>query len=331
MVQVMTETAFCEGFCSLGIDVAKAKLDCAISMQGKWRHKVFPNNAQGFESLLNWLRALTDTPVRVCLEATSTYWEGVAQWLSDAGLHVSVINPALAKAHGQALGLRSKSDKVDAKALSLYGTQMQPRPWVAPSLAERRLRALVLRYQSLMDMQSQERNRTETARTDVLPSLQAHLQWLADEIKRIEAQIRQTLDDDSDLTSKRELLQSIPGIGEKTLAVLLAYGMTDERFTHARQFVAFAGLSPRIHESGSSVRGRPRMSKVGHTALRRALYMPAMVTLYRTDWGRLFRQRLAANGKAPKLIIGAMMRKLAQLAFGVLKSGKPFNSALHGV
>ena len=86
-----------------------------------------------------------------------------------------------------------------------------------------------------------------------------------------------------------------------------------------------------MHESGSSVHGKPRLSKVGHAFLRRALYMPAMVTLWRTDWGRAFRDRLAANGKPPKLIIGAMMRKLAQVAFGVLKSGQPFNPALHAM
>jgi transposase len=72
------------------------------------------------------------------------------------------------------------------------------------------------------------------------------------------------------------------------------------------------------------------MSKVGHAALRQALYMPALVALYKTTWGKLFRQRLAANGKAPKLIIGAMMRKLAHVAYGVLQSGKPFEPALHG-
>jgi hypothetical protein len=73
------------------------------------------------------------------------------------------------------------------------------------------------------------------------------------------------------------------------------------------------------------------LSKVGHPFLRKALYRPAMVTLYRTDWGKLFRSRLVASGKPPMLIIGAMMRKLIHVAFGVLKSGKSFDPALHGV
>ncbi|WP_227816739.1 transposase, partial [Nitrogeniibacter aestuarii] len=93
---------------------------------------------------------------------------------------------------------------------------------------------------------------------------------------------------------------------------------------------AFAGLDPRQHESGSSVRGRTHLSKIGHVLVRKALYMPAMVAAYKTRWGGLFRLRLASAGKHPKLIIGAMMRKLLQVAFGVLKSGKPFDPALHG-
>ncbi|HCM9194947.1 TPA: transposase, partial [Enterobacter cloacae subsp. dissolvens] len=85
----------------------------------------------------------------------------------------------------------------------------------------------------------------------------------------------------------------------------------------------------RQHESGSSINRAGRMSKAGHVSLRRALYMPAMVALYKTEWGKAFRSRLENNGKGAKLIIGAMMRKLAQVAYGVLKSGRPFDATLH--
>jgi transposase len=125
------------------------------------------------------------------------------------------------------------------------------------------------------------------------------------------------------------LLDSIPGLGERTIAVLLAFFGSPERFQNARQAAAFAGLDPRQHESGSSVKAKPRLSKIGHAFLRKAMYMPAMVALHKTSWGMSFRDRLAASGKPPLLIIGAMMRKLVQVAFGVLKSGKLFNQELH--
>lgn len=314
----------------LGIDVSKAKLDCALWLGSKYRTKVFANTPEGFARLSAWLHQHGADRVHVCMEATGIYWEALALHLADAGRWVSVINPALAKAHGQSLGLRSKTDAVDAKLLADFCREKQPPMWTPPSEAERRLRALVLRHQSLVEMQTQEKNRCESLREDVRTSVETHLAWLAAELVRIEQAIAKLLDDDDHLRGQRELLASIPGLGERTIAVLLAYGVNGERFQSARQFVAFAGLSPRLHESGSSVRGKPRLSKVGHAFLRRALYMPAMVTLYKTAWGKRFQQRLAAHGKPPKLIIGAMMRKLAQVAFGVIKSGKPFNPALHG-
>ncbi|MDQ2971546.1 MAG: IS110 family transposase [Pseudomonadota bacterium] len=316
---------------ALGIDICKAKFDCALSIQNKYRSKVFANNPQGFAQLTEWLSHHDASEIHACMEATGIYWEALAMYLADAGHRVSVINPALAKAHGQSLGLRSKTDAIDAKLLADFCREKQPPAWTPPAAAERRLRALVLRHQALVEMQTQEKNRYESMREDVRESLDTHLAWLAAEIKRIEHAIAKSLDDDDELRGKRDLLDSIPGLGERTIAVLLAYGVSGERFQPARQFVAFAGLSPRLYESGSSVRARPRLSKIGHAFLRRALYMPAMVTLYRTAWGRRFRERLAANGKPPKLIIGAMMRKLAHVAFGVIKSGKMFDPTLHGV
>ena len=179
-------------------------------------------------------------------------------------------------------------------------------------------------------VRTQESNRLDVARPAVREGIAKHMEWLNDEIALVLPLIRDHVDSDPTLRDKQRLLDSVPGLGERTMAVLLAFYGTPERFGNARQAVAFAGLDPRQHESGSSVHGKPRLSKVGHAFLRKALYMPAMVTLYRTDWGKLFRNRLAASGKPPMLIIGAMMRKLIHVAFGVLKSGKPFDPALLG-
>ena len=312
----------------LGIDVSKAHLDCALRIGEKYRNKRFANSLAGLKELSQWLQSHQAVSAPACMEATGTYWELAAIALADAGHHVSVVNPALVKAFAQSEGLRVKTDAVDARVLANFCREKRPGAWIPPSRSERALRALVLRHQALVDIQTQEKNRLQVARDEVQDNLRAHLHWLEQSIAQIERAIASTIDDDPDLRNRRDLLDSIPGLGERTIAVLLAYANRD--FDNARQFVAYAGLSVRLHESGSSVSGRPRLSKVGHAPLRSALYMPAMVTLYKTAWGRVFRERLAAHGKAPKLIIGAMMRKLAQVAFGVLKSGKPFQAELHG-
>lgn len=313
----------------LGIDVAKAKLDGALRLpDGKYKHKVFENNPNGFTALSAWLDKQGAIQAHVCMEATGVYWEAVAEYLANKGMIVSVVNPAQIKAFGASRLVRTKTDKVDAQLIAAFCRERCPEPWQAPSPSEQALRALVLRLDALQAMRTQESNRLEVARAVVKADIASHIDWLDGEIKALIKKIRDHIDDDPEMKDKQALLDSIPGVGERTIALLLAFCLHPGRFANARQAAAFAGLDPRQHESGSSVRGKPRMSKVGHAFLRKALYMPAMVTLYKTDWGRRFRERLAAAGKPPKLIIGAMMRKLVHVAFGVLKSGKSFNPAL---
>lgn len=318
---------------NLGIDVAKAKLDCTLRMpDGKFRDKVVENNLNGFKALCLWLNKQTTnsmSDIHVCMEATGIYWEGVAEYLAAQAMAVSVLNPVQIKAFAASKLVRTKTDKVDAKLIAEFCFERHPQLWQAPSASEQMLRAMVLRMDALQNMRTQETNRLEVARDNVKAGIENHIAWLENEIKMLGTLIKNHIDNDPDLKGKQELLDSIPGLGERTIAVLLSFYADIARFDNARQAAAFAGLDPRHHESGSSVKGKPSMSKVGHAFLRKALYMPAMVALYKTDWGKKFRSRLAVSGKPPKLIIGAMMRKLVHVAFGVLKSGKIFDSALH--
>ncbi len=314
----------------LGIDVSKNKLDCALCIEDKYKSKVVDNTPQGFAALLDWLHKWQVDAPHACMEATGIYWEASAEFLSAHGLKVSVVNPAQIKAFGSSRLVRTKTDATDARLIAEFCRRMSPEAWRPPSPAEQALRAMVQRLDALQNMRTQESNRLEVAREAVRKGIADHLAWLDREIEVLTKQIRDHIDGDPGFKQRRDLLDSIPGVGERTIAAILAFGADPDHFASARQCVAFAGLNPRQHQSGSSVNGKPRMSKVGHALLRKALYMPAIVTLYKTAWGRTFRDRLASAGKPPKLIIGAMMRKLLQVAFGVLKSGQPFNPALHG-
>lgn len=316
---------------TLGIDIAKAKLDIALRLEnGKIRSKVIRNDPEGFAELTAWLSRNKTPEPHVCMEATGTYWEAVAEYLADAGYTVSVVNPSRIKAYGLSRQVRTKTDAVDARLIAEFCASQSPEPWMAPSAAIRQLRALVARREALVEMRTQEHNRLLVARKSVRESIESHLDHLEKAIADIEKDIHHHIDKDPDLRGKRELLDSIPGLGKITIPVLLAFFAQDRRFSTARQAAAFAGLDPRQCVSGSSVRGKTRLSKVGHAFLRKALYMPAMVALTKTHWGRTFRDRLAALGKVPMVILGAMMRKLIHVAFGVLKSNHPFNPALHG-
>jgi len=316
----------------LGIDVSKAKLDCALLLpDGKIRSKVVENSSRGFSVLTEWLKKHEVDSAHVCMEATGIYWENIALYLVNSSMDVSVVNPLKIKAYGQSRLVRTKTDRVDAKLIAEYCKERNPSLWEAPSQNEQKLRALVLRLESLQVMRTQESNRLESTFMEIQPGIEKHIAWLDEEISALIRKIRDHINNDPDMKDRSDLLDSIPGIGERTIAMLLAYRIDPCRFGNARKAAAFLGLDPKHHVSGSSVRGKTRMSKIGHCLLRKSLYMPAMVTLYRTDWGKRFRERLAASGKAPKLIIGAMMRKLIHVAFGVLRSKQPFNPALHGV
>jgi transposase len=316
----------------LGIDVAKAKLDCALVLpNGKLRSKGgLANTPKGFDDLDQWLKLQGAEKIHVCMEATGVYWEAVAEHLANAGCTVSVINPFQIKSFSQSHRVRSKTDKIDAQLIARFCAERHPKPWQAPSVSEQTLKAMVSRLDALQAMRIQEMNRVDVARQAVRDGIVRHITWLDEQIKELLSDIRQHINNDPDLKNRHDLLKSIPGVGEHTIALLLAFNLHPDRFGTTRQAAAFAGLDPRQHDSGSSVHIKPRLSKIGNQLLRKGLYMPAMVTLYKTNWGKRFRQRLAAAGKPPMLIIGAMMRKLIYVAFGVLKSGLPFNPALHG-
>jgi transposase len=314
---------------ALGIDVSKSKLDCALrSPEGKIRSKVVLNNSKGFEELTAWLTKNQASDLHVCMEATGSYWEAVAEYLCDLGFKVSVVNPAQIKSYGASRLVRSKTDSIDARVIADFCTAQSPALWTAPPKVLRELRALVSRREALVNMRTQEQNRLLVASEGVQEGIRSHIDYLNCSLAALEKHIRDHIDKDPDLKGKKELLRSIPGLGDATVPILLSFIATS-RFTSAKEAAAFAGLDPRHYQSGTSVKGKTRFSKVGHAFLRKSLYMPAMVTITKTRWGCSFRDRLAASGKVPMIIIGAMMRKLLCVAFGVLKSGQPFDPNLH--
>jgi transposase len=316
---------------AVGIDVSKAKLDVAVKLPGgKVKSKVVANSAAGFGQLRTWLaKQGLDSP-HVCMEATGSYWEALAADLADHGITVSVVNPTQIKAFAQAQGVRTKTDAVDARVIAEFCALHAPPAWVPASQSVRRLRALVGRRQALVDLRTQESNRLEvTSMEQVRRSICEVIGVLDTQIAQIEKQIAKDVDDDPTLREQRDLLDTIPGVGEKTIGLLLSHYGGQLRFDKTGQAIAYAGLDTRKHESGSSVRGKSRLSKKGHADIRKALYMPAVVAMNRTAWGKAFSQRLLAAGKPKKLVLGALMRKMLAIAYGVLKSRTPFNPAIH--
>jgi len=312
----------------LGIDISKAKFDVALLVAGKVKKThVFENAPDGFKALSNWLLKQGVTSASACMEATGCYGDALATWLHEQGFVVSVVNPAQIKSFGGAQLKRAKTDKADARLIAQFYQQMSPAHWTPPPLHVRELQALVQRLSALMQMERQERNRMDTAPAVVRPSIATMLATIQAEIKTVEAMIHDHIDRHPDLKDQSKLLESIPGIGQATICRVLAFIGDVQRFDHAKALAAFVGLNPTVHQSGSSVRGKPHLSKKGNAVIRRALYMPAIVARRYNPVIKAFADRLKKAGKPNMVIIGAVMRKLLHIIYGVLKSGMPFDPA----
>lgn len=309
----------------LGIDIAKAKFVVTlVTADGRRRRKSCPNTPAGFAELASWLARHDGGRVHAGLEATGTYGDALATWLHDAGHLVSLMNPAIIHAYARTQLTRSKTDRLDADLIADFIATQRPAAWTPPAPEIRQLQALIRRLDALHGMHTQEANRLAAGVVvaDVRVSIETVLAQLDAQIAHVQQLIRDHLDRHPGLRAQRDLLTTIPGIGDTTAAVLLAE-LFDKSYTSARQAAAFAGLVPRLVESGT-LRGRSRLSKIGPGRLRKALYLPAVAALRWNPTIRALRVRLHAAGKPTMVIIGAAMRKLIHLAYGVLKSGKAY-------
>jgi transposase len=314
---------------TLGIDIAKATFHAALLHNHKLHSRQFANTASGFAQLQAWLGKHRCKRVHACMEATASYGDELALFLYHAGHTVSVVNPARIKGFAQSQLQRNKTDQLDAILIARFCQQQRPESWTPPPLEIQQLRALVRRLEAVQEMRQQEVNRLEQAAHQPLirESLAKLIAVLDGEIARLRQLIKDHIDQHPDLKRDRELLLTIPGIGETTAAWLLSEVQVSA-YQSARQVAAHAGLTPRHHESGTSVAGRTRLSKTGNARLRRALYLPAVVAKRYNPIIREFCQRLQQRGKRPMEIVGAAMRKLLHIVYGVLKSGKAFDPSL---
>jgi len=311
----------------LGIDIAKAKFDVILLHGGQSVHAVFANSRTGYGKLRHWLKKQGVKQLHACMEATGTYGDDLAEYLYKQGYAVSMVNPSRIKAYADSQLRRNKTDKTDAAVIADFCRTQQPALWSPPDPALRELRGLVRYLEDLHGMRTQQVNRLKAGSLNptVSRNLRKHIAFLDRQIQEVEDLIRQHIDRHPDLKHQHELLTSIKGIGDTTASALLAEIGDWRSFPAARQLAAFAGLTPRQRQSGSSVRGRSRFAKIGNPHLRRILFLPALTARRCNPIIKPFCDNLALHHKPKMVVIGAAMRKLLHIAYGVLKSDQPFD------
>lgn len=311
----------------LGVDVAKAKFQAALLKQEKYKSKSFDNKMSGFIALVAWLKQHEASDAHVCLEATGNYGDALAKFLFKNGYTVSVVNPSRIKAFGESELLRNKNDKIDAKLIARFCQKMKPAAWEPDPPEVEHLCMLGRRRDVLIAMRTQEINRRGNPDTSVNESIEKVITFLDQEIEQITVAIKEHINNSPDLKKKRDLLKTIKGVGDAVIEAILSETNGFAKFQRIEQVVAYMGLSPRERSSGTSVRGKSSLCKMGSARLRRALYMPALSASRCNPFVRALFERLKAKSKNGMVIACACMKKLVHIMFGVLKTGKPFDPA----
>jgi transposase len=311
----------------LGIDVSKASLDVHLITEKKSECAVFDNDQTGHGKMVRWLeKRCGQKQVHACMEATGMYAFPVAEALYSAEYLVSVINPARISAYAKSLLARNKTDRLDAAIIADFCRTQSPPAWHPPREELRELQALVRLLEDLAVTHQAEINRLKSGirSADAARILKDHIRYLDEQIEHVEQLIKMHIAQDDDLHRKKQLLLSIPGIGEKTAHTILGEILYLDSFENAKQVAAFVGLNPRQRLSGK-MKGRSPISKTGNALLRKALYFPAIVARECNPVIRQFCAHLEENGLTSMEVIVAGMRKLLHIAFGVLKNDCPFD------
>jgi transposase len=317
----------------IGADVAKLKLDCSLLLdleRSKCKSKVVANNAAGFHDLIAWLakQGISPEQAHVVMEGTGVYHERAALALHAAGMTVSIVNPAQARDFAKGLAVRTKTDSVDSMVLARYGALVKPKPWSPPAPEVRHLQSLLSRREMIAQDIQRERNRLEKSDVAleaalVQQSIRDSIAFMEQQLTKLQAEIDDHIDRHPDLKNDLALLQSIPAVGTQVGRAMLAI-LHSRIFDTAEQLAAYLGLVPVERQSGTSILGRSRLSKAGPARIRAMLYMAAIVATKYNPHVKALYERLLQRGKSKMSALGAAMRKLVHLCFGVVKNGQPY-------
>jgi hypothetical protein len=306
----------------IGIDISKQVFDVSFLEGNLWKHKVLSNKLLGFEKLMTFI----EKEDIVVMEASGTYYLPLAEYLYSQGINVVVENPLSIKRYAQSRLKRAKTDKADSKVIAEYGKKNldELSLWNPESKTCIRIRQMHTRIQMIQKQTSQTYNQLEAFRSsgfldekleiemnNSIEQLRLGKEMLESEIEKLALE---------EFGETIECLTSIPGIGMKTAIMLIVITDNFKKFEHHKQLIAFVGFSPRIYESGSSVRGKSSICKMGKSQIRKLLYLCSWSAKRWNKKCREMYERLIKNGKAERVAKIALANKLLKQAFAIGKN-----------
>ena len=305
----------------VGIDVSKDRLDVCIRPEGEI--VMFARDSEGIKALVDRMQQLK--PQIVVLEATGGYEAPVVAALADGGVPVAVVNPRQIRDFAKATGRLAKTDTLDAAAIAHFAEAIKPEPRPLLDEQAREFKALMVRRRELIDMIVRERNRLHQAvEKRIIKDLKAHLRFLELRLDAIDDDIDGAVRSSPLWRAKEDLLRTVPGVGPQTARTLLAE-MPELGSLSRREIASLAGLAPMNRDSGT-MRGK-RMIQGGRRSVRAVLYMAALIASRRNPVFKTYYQHLLANGKAKKLALLAIARKLLVALNAMVRDNKPWKIA----
>lgn len=314
-----------------GIDVAKDELAVCLGRIYEdfstelFAHKTFPNTKKGFESLVEWVEKSGGVG-RFVMEATGVYFENLAYYLADKGFEVSVVLPNKISNYFKTLSVKTITDKTASEAITQFGLERKLDNWQAPQSIYRKLRQLTRERGQVVETRTVAKNQLHAEQSEAYPSLQTlarikkHIVFLDKQVAEIKEELKQLLKEDPQVKQMLIILCSIPGIGLLTAATVLAETNGFNLIRNKKQLTSYAGLDVREKQSGTSVKGKPRISKKGNKYLRKAMHLPALAAIrYDERFKAIFARLVSKHGIKMKAAV-AVQRKLLEMMFCLFKN-----------
>ena len=322
----------------LGIDVAQKELVvCLGKMYDDWKpelyaHKTFPNTLKGFTSFVEWLKKMTDDSiaVRFVMEATGVYHESLAYYLDDHQLEVSIILPNKISNYARSLDVKTVTDKTASEAICMFGLERNIQKWKQPNVIFKKLRQLSRERGQLIQIRTISKNQLHAEQSEAQPN-SGSVSRAKKQIDFFNKQELEVKDEISELSKKDikvnesiKLICSIPGIGLITAVNILGETNGFEMIRNKRQLTSYAGLDVKEKQSGTSVKGKPKISKQGNKHLRKSMHLPALTAIRHDQrFKAVFARLISKHGIKMKAVV-AVQRKLLEMTYTVFKTNKPY-------
>lgn len=313
-----------------GIDISKDYFDVALPVGGKYRHVKFSNDKKGFKQLLQQTKSRS---LIFVMEASGPYYLPLASFLHEQQLSVSVVNPLSVRHYSKMRFLRAKTDKKDAAIIADYAQSQRPALWEPEAEHVLSLKQLHTVVRGLQKSHHQQCRQLESLLASGKVNQQAK-QSLEAILKQLEKQLKKVEEEMDDLVKKHyqqqyEQLKSIPGLGKKSSLLLITITGGFSRFSHVKQLISYVGFCPRIFESGSSIKGKGHICKMGMSAVRKMLYVCSWSAIRCNKACRELYERLLSKGKAKKVALVAVANKLLKQAFAVAIKNEKYSEILY--